>query len=317
MSILYCLVGLPGSGKSTAAKEMQKAGIIWHSSDAIRQELFGDSTDQSNNEAVFLALNKRVKADLLDGHDVAYDATNISAKRRGALLNHLAKAATRKVAVVMATPYEQVLINNQNREHPVPKVAIQKMYRSFWVPQYFEGWDEIHFEYQANVPEEITKLYSMEESFFQQLEAFEQDNIHHGLSLGAHMRETLANVIKVTGISQERLNLITAAGMHDVGKAKTKAFFNRDGEAVESATYYGHDNVSAYDMMCFAYYGMRETNVNNVLEMIFYVQYHMRPFFMKELSTRNKFKQKVGNAWYEDIYILHEADKLAKQKEGS
>ena len=52
---LYVLVGLPGSGKTTLAKDIANINIkAKHiSSDAIRAELFGDENNQENNSLVF------------------------------------------------------------------------------------------------------------------------------------------------------------------------------------------------------------------------------------------------------------------------
>lgn len=40
MNELIMLVGIPASGKTTIAKEYEKNGYVWHSSDAIRIEFF-------------------------------------------------------------------------------------------------------------------------------------------------------------------------------------------------------------------------------------------------------------------------------------
>ena len=56
------MVGLPGSGKSTYAKKLSdKVQITIYSSDAIREELFGDENCQTDNNEVFETLHKRVK----------------------------------------------------------------------------------------------------------------------------------------------------------------------------------------------------------------------------------------------------------------
>ena len=73
--ILSMLVGLPGSGKSTYSKT-QKDFVI-HSSDALREELYGDENCQDNNTDLFAILHSRIKTDLIDGKNVIYDATNI------------------------------------------------------------------------------------------------------------------------------------------------------------------------------------------------------------------------------------------------
>ena len=59
---LFLMVGLSASGKSTIAKglaEDYKAVIV--SSDAIREEICGNVSDQSKNEEVFKIFHKRIR----------------------------------------------------------------------------------------------------------------------------------------------------------------------------------------------------------------------------------------------------------------
>ena len=92
MNTCYYLVGLPGSGKSTYAKELSKeTGALIFSSDAIREEIGADGGDTSKHSEVFQILHRRLKGGLLRGNDVIYDATNISYKNRVSFLNELGK----------------------------------------------------------------------------------------------------------------------------------------------------------------------------------------------------------------------------------
>lgn len=80
---LTMLCGLPGSGKSTYAKQLSdETNAIICNSDAIRRELFGNENLQENNDTVFKILHSRIKENLKSGHDVIYDATNIHSKRQ-------------------------------------------------------------------------------------------------------------------------------------------------------------------------------------------------------------------------------------------
>lgn len=65
--ILYYLVGLPASGKSTWAKNMVDNDTILLSSDNLREELYGDINNQEHNGELFQEINKRVKNLLKQG----------------------------------------------------------------------------------------------------------------------------------------------------------------------------------------------------------------------------------------------------------
>lgn len=86
MQFFCMMTGLPGSGKSWYA-ENELPNTVIHSSDAIRDELLGDVSDQNHQELVFQTLHDRVLSDLRAGKDVVYDATNISYKRRMGFLH--------------------------------------------------------------------------------------------------------------------------------------------------------------------------------------------------------------------------------------
>ena len=89
MSKFMMLVGVSGCGKSTIAAELAKDGTVIYSSDAMREEMWGNAEDQQQPGVIFDELNKRTIASLKAGIDVIYDATNLSAKRRTSLLRHI------------------------------------------------------------------------------------------------------------------------------------------------------------------------------------------------------------------------------------
>ena len=141
MTEFIMLVGLPGCGKSTYAKKVEAEGYVIHSSDAIREELFGDVNSQEDNAKVFEVLHKRIKDDLAKGTSCVYDATNMSMKRRKAFLDEISKISCRKKCVLFVVPIEVCKEWNQKRERKVPDEVYDKMLKSFWVPAFYEGWD--------------------------------------------------------------------------------------------------------------------------------------------------------------------------------
>ena len=135
---IFVMVGLPGSGKSYKAKELvEQYDANIHSSDAIREELTGDINNQDINDLVFKTLHNRIKEDLRNGKNCIYDACNISYKRRMAFLQELKNIPCEKYCVLMVTPYEECLNNNNNRDRVVPNGVIERMYRTFDIPWYY------------------------------------------------------------------------------------------------------------------------------------------------------------------------------------
>lgn len=302
MTKFIMMVGLPGSGKSLRAKNLAvKENAIIHSSDTLRQELFGDENTQDNNEELFKELHRRIKQDLKGEQNVIYDATNISYKRRKAFLEELKKINCEKICYLVATPYEKCLDQNKSRKRQIPEYVIKKMYLSFYIPQYYEGWDKINIiwndeEYNFDIHELFNGANG--------LNKISQDNPNHTLTIGEHC-------LKCAGICEELVDdfeLNMAALYHDIGKRFTKQFKNSKGEDTDIAHYYQHHLVSAYDSMFY----LRWLDDYTMLNVVKYIQWHMQPFFIKTDKAKNKLINLIGQTAYEKLLILHKADKLAK-----
>lgn len=143
MSILYVMVGLPGSGKSTIAKGMHGIKIV--SSDSIREELYGDESIQGDGKVVFSILNKRVLTELEKDNNVVIDATCTRRKDRVALCKRFRGVASSIVAIYVATPLEQCKERNAKRDRVVPEEVIDRMYEALRDKQPIlnEGFDSI------------------------------------------------------------------------------------------------------------------------------------------------------------------------------
>jgi len=116
------------------------------------------------------------------------------------------------------------------------------MYKSINIPMLYEGWDSINiiwntdgYDFDTNV------LFNGENG----LNKIDQENPHHTLTIGKHCLKTFQICEEL--IDDFELNM--AAMYHDIGKKFCKAFKNSKGEDTETAHYYNHNNVSAYDSL--------------------------------------------------------------------
>lgn len=289
------LCGLPGSGKSRFASEYSKlTGFDVYSSDAIREELYGEENSQVNNDEVFKVLHLRIKESLKSGISAIYDATNINSKRRRAFVSELKNINCTKSCVIIATPYSRCIENNFGRERKVPVEVIKRMYMNWNTPYYFEGWNQIN----------IVHYHKEEKSIFDwcyEMRKYNQDNLHHKHTLGIHCMKT-ANICDGNDL------LFCTSLIHDCGKPFTKRFLNSKGECTNVAHYYNHHNVGAYDSLMFSYPDdIKELDVSILVNL------HMQPYFWdKDLENRektiNKYKQLWGNRLFDLVMNLHNAD---------
>lgn len=293
------MVGLVGSGKSTYAKQLaEETNAIICSSDAIREELCGDKNSQDNNEEVFKILHSRIKENLKNGKNVIYDATNINSKRRRAFLSELRNIPCVKKCVIMATPFEMCCIQNESRDRVVPYEVIERMYKNWNTPYWFEGWNEIEIKMQDNTSERYA-MYWLRDYW-----NYKQDNPHHSLTLGQHCH------CVGKALNGDR-TLMFAGYLHDCGKPFTKSFINSKGEETDEAHFYQHHCCGSYDSLFFRY-----PDKVDRLDVSILINLHMMPYFWEKdkehvEKTRQKYQKLWGNELYNNVIKLHEADKKA------
>lgn len=305
--LMIMMCGLPGSGKSTYAKDIYtipKIGKpIIHSSDALREEMFGDESTQGDNEKLFNELHRRIKDDLRNGRDVIYDATNIKKKKRIHFLKELSCIECEPICVVMAATYETCVENNLKREREVPEEVIARMRMNWNPPHCNEGFSEIKYVFQP----ENGKNYSIK-AFFDFANKFDQENSHHTLTLGAHC-EKAGRYIQAN--YPDNCDLLIAALLHDNGKLHTKSSLNSKGVYDGDCHYYQHHCVGAYNsMFCLRQEGFSEDSITYIANLIYY---HMHP--LREWKASGKALKRdmalLGEDLYRDILLLHEADMYA------
>jgi predicted kinase len=145
---LYIAVGLPGSGKSTYAKEFIKGkDIEYLSSDSLRAVFGKDESDQSVTPKVFSHIKTKVDEFLKDGKNVLVDATSVNRKERSDYINTAKKYGAKVVALVFKMDRNGLIARNKKRGEEggrvVPDWVIDKMLNKFEEPSHDEGIDVI------------------------------------------------------------------------------------------------------------------------------------------------------------------------------
>ena len=281
---LILLVGMPGSGKTTYAKEYIKkdSNIIHLSSDSIRAELYGDEAIQGNPAEVFSLMQKRALEALNEGHDVVYDATNITRKDRQGIISVCPKFAKIECYIVWA-PIETCVERDATRERTVGKTVIDKMLKRFQAPYYDEGIDEIKIIKPSDF--NSTDYYKDMTSAMD----IPHDNHHHTLNIKQHCIEAYEELECKTN----KFSLLSAAWWHDIGKPYVKSFTDAKGQACDEAHYYQHQCVGAWES-----YGIDDITPYSA----WLISTHMDPF----LNT--KYYNNLPTYLKKQVDLLHEAD---------
>ena len=172
------------------------------------------------------------------------------------------------------------------------------MYYNFYVPQYFEGFNDIQIIHNEILPIKWDELLEKMDIF--------QDNPHHSLSILEHCKKTQEL------LNKEELRWYTkdVGLLHDIGKLETKTFINSKGETTDTAHYYNHEKVGAY-ISCLNIDGLWQMGVVDTIERAKLIQWHMLPWTKMSEKTEQKYKKLLGENFWNDLIILHKADKEA------
>lgn len=315
MKTLMMLVGPSYCGKSSFAEMMKNLAperVEVFSSDAIREEIYGDAGCQDNPAKVFEILHQRIIKCLKEKEDVVaiYDATNLSAKRRRGFLNSIRTIACRRACVVFPMSLDELLARVPLRDRQVPEEVLTKQIKNFQCPQKSEGWDEIVIELQGEGYDDTELINKCRE--------FDQHNKHHSLTLYGHMKKAAEivsseNFIKFNvnnpEVVTDAYKLLIATYFHDIGKLITQEF-DENGEA----HYRNHHNASTYMWLCMK--GTKKLVTENkftqqdLLDVAFLIQNHME-FYFRDKNGLRKLADSVERTLYESLKVLHAADVMA------
>lgn len=234
------------------------------------------------------------------------DATNLSCKRRIALLRSLAHLECEKHCVVVIATPEDIAKRMEKRERKVSMEVVHKQLCQFQCPNYYEGWDSVQIKYNST-PEACHDSYK---KLWAECD-IPHDNPHHSLSVMEHMTKA-ADIVEAPPWKTDGLSLIHeiwVARIHDIGKARTKSFADRKGNPTEIAHYYGHQNYSAYYSLIFdgSDFDILE---RDSLDNACLIQWHMEHYLRKG-SALERFYEMIGPELSRRLHILEEADKAA------
>jgi len=146
MTKLILLIGLPASGKSTLAKQLQAEcpdqDLI--STDAIREKIFGSEAIQGSWLLIRQEVQRQFQSAIAAHHTAIYDATNAQRSHRREIISIGRELGfTTITGIWVDTPVWLCLARNKQRNRQVPEEVIFRMHRQLRdaPPSLAEGLD--------------------------------------------------------------------------------------------------------------------------------------------------------------------------------
>ena len=308
---LFMLIGLPGSGKSTFARNKVKfydntcneTKLVIVSSDDIREELYGTRSCQKDPARIFEIAHERVIEFLEQGWDVIFDATNITRKNRISLLKKI-PAYIEKFAQICWAPISTCIERDLKREFSVKANVIWRMAYKFQMPFYDEGFDHICISY----PEDFNyKTYIEEDILNPSNINMSHDSPYHSFSIWEHCKKA-----KEYAVNNKFSSFVADAALyHDIGKFFTKSFMNSKGEVTDRAHFYNHENVGAWLSLGVLNSNSKTTTDNDfIIYTAWLISQHMLICALRQ-GGENKYLDHLPRTWYHDLYNLFECDQAA------
>ncbi|MBO9998128.1 MAG: WYL domain-containing protein [Cyanobacteria bacterium SID2] len=148
----HLLVGVPGSGKSTFAKEWVKRDPIYNivSTDAIRDRLYGDETIQGHWPDIEAEVMRQIEQSIASDRPVIYDATNAQRAWRLAFLENVQQLEFDRSPQWIAWHFDISIVTCKQRNHQrrrvIPTHIIDEMaeYLHLFPPVPAEGFLEVN-----------------------------------------------------------------------------------------------------------------------------------------------------------------------------
>ena len=129
------LRGIPGSGKTTYAKELVSQGFKRVNKDDIRHMINSYSLDNADERLIHIMQDYIIKTLMFFGRNIVIDNTHAKEKYVTELVKTIKeydKIVNYDYGIsieVIDTPLEDCLVRNSQRENPVFEEVIRKMYR--------------------------------------------------------------------------------------------------------------------------------------------------------------------------------------------
>lgn len=132
--IILMLQGLPGSGKTTYARELVDDGWVRVNKDDLRAMMDNSKWGKTNEKRVLEIRDTIIRSAINDKKNVVVDDTNFDPRHIESLSEQAQNLEANFQTKYFDTPLEDCISRNAQRAKPVPVSVIMKMYNQYVAP---------------------------------------------------------------------------------------------------------------------------------------------------------------------------------------
>lgn len=148
MGTMYCMCGLPGSGKTHFAKDFIKANknVLYFSPDEYYEKINGDSRDRSNTFQIWHTMFQDIHDAAVSDKDVLIDSDNLTFAQRMQWVEWFPEFSNR-ILFYLELPFGECYLNVLNRTRTIPLKTMEEKAQKWENPSLGrdrENWDNIY-----------------------------------------------------------------------------------------------------------------------------------------------------------------------------
>jgi predicted kinase len=145
--VVRIMTGLPGSGKSTVAKELPGLRVCLDDIRLMMGWTSQASWDKGKEAVAIETMMSAIEGAIEEGHDVIADNTHLTARLPGIMRRRVGGRATFQVCSLLDVPIDECIKRDASRERSVGEQVIRKMAKtaSKWklTEEYMNVWPDI------------------------------------------------------------------------------------------------------------------------------------------------------------------------------
>lgn len=161
MSIMICLAGLPGVGKTTWAKEFMKRhpDYLYFSPDAYYERINGDDTKRDHTFEIWMAMFRDIHTAELNGKNILIDSDNLTYAQRNQWVEWFPNFDN-YFLLYMEEEFDVCMERVSKRRRTIPETIMREKWYKWENPE--EAGDAMEWDWINKVEMESEEFFNVE-----------------------------------------------------------------------------------------------------------------------------------------------------------